>query len=153
MTNRSGSSRRLSIRIALVAVLGLLLAGLLRGPAAVAAPGEACDRRANNTYQKLLECVTLEGVREHQAQFQKIADANDDPFYPGTRAAGTEGYAQSVEYVAGLLEDAGYRVTLDEFEFEFTFPALLQQLTPINATYETRALTNSGTGDVTGNVI
>jgi Zn-dependent M28 family amino/carboxypeptidase len=153
MTNRSGSSRRVPIRIAVVAVLGLLAAALLPVPAAVAASAEACDRRTNNTYQKLLECVTLEGVREHQAQFQKIAEANDDPFYPGTRAAGTEGYAESVEYVAGLLEDAGYKVTLDEFEFEFNFPALLQQLTPVNATYETVALTNSGTGDVTGPVI
>jgi Zn-dependent M28 family amino/carboxypeptidase len=153
MANRSRSSRGMPIRIALVAVLGLLATVLLPLPAAVAAPAEACDRRTNNTYQKLLECVTLEGVREHQAQFQKIADANDDPFYPGTRAAGTEGYRESVEYVAGLLEEAGYRVTLDEFEFEFTFPSLLQQLTPINAVYEARALTNSGIGDVTGPVI
>jgi Zn-dependent M28 family amino/carboxypeptidase len=155
MTNRSGSSRRVSIRIVPVVVVGLLLAALLSAPAAaaVAAPAEACDRRTNNTYQKLLECVTLEGVREHQAQFQKIADANDDPFYPGTRAAGTEGYAESVDYVADLLRDAGYRVTLDEFEFEFIFPALLEQLTPINAVYETGAFTGSPAGDVTGNVI
>jgi Zn-dependent M28 family amino/carboxypeptidase len=153
MTNRSGSSRRVPVRIALVAVLGLLLSALVAVPAAVAAPGEACDRRTNNTYQKLLECVTLEGVREHQAQFQKIADSNDDPFYPGTRAAGTEGYADSVDYVAGLLRAAGYEVTLDEFQFQFVFPALLQQLTPINAVYETGAFTGSGAGDVTGNVI
>jgi Zn-dependent M28 family amino/carboxypeptidase len=153
MTNRSRSSRRVPIRIALVAVLGLLAAALLPLPAAVAAPAEACDRRTNNTYQKLLECVTLEGVREHQAQFQKIADANDDPFYPGTRAAGTEGYAESADYVAGLLREAGYQVTLDEFEFRFAFPALLEQLTPIQAVYETGAFTGSGSGDVTGPVI
>jgi Zn-dependent M28 family amino/carboxypeptidase len=153
MTNRSGSSRRVSIRIVPVVVVGLLVAALLSAPAAVAAPAEACDRRTNNTYQKLLECVTLEGVREHQAQFQKIADANDDPFYPGTRAAGTEGYAESVDYVADLLRDAGYRVTLDEFEFQFIFPALLEQLTPVRETYETGAFTGSPAGDVTGNVI
>jgi PA domain len=114
---------------------------------------DLCDRQNNNTYQKLLECVTLEGVREHQAQFQKIADANDDPFYPGTRAAGTEGDAESVAYVAGLLRAAGYQVTLDESQFQFNFPAVLEQLTPVNATYETGVFTNSGTGDVTGNVI
>ena len=154
MTNRSGSSRRVPIRIALVAVLGLLLSALVAVPAAVAAPENACDRRTNNTYQKLLECVTLEGVREHQAQFQKIADSNDDPFYPGTRAAGTEGYAESVDYVARLLRAAGYEVTLDEFQFQFVFPALLRQLTPPPAaTYETGAFTGSGAGDVTGNVI
>ncbi len=153
MTNRSGSSRWLPIRIAVVVVLGLLAAALLPVPAAVASPGQACDRRTNNTYQKLLECVTLEGVREHLAQFQKIADSNDDPFYPGSRAAGTEGYRESVEYVAGLLREAGYQVTLDEFEFQFVFPSLLQQLTPVSATYESRPFGNTGVGDVTGNVI
>ncbi|MGH9250127.1 MAG: hypothetical protein ACRD0W_11490 [Acidimicrobiales bacterium] len=86
-----------------MAALGLVLTALIPGAAASAQPGDACDNRTNNTYQKLLECVTLEGVREHQEQFQKIADSNDDPFYPGTRIAGTQGYADSVEYVAGLL--------------------------------------------------
>ena len=66
--------------------------------------------------------MTVEGVREHQRAFQRIADANDDPNYTGTRAAGTEGYRESVEYVAGKLEDAGYHVTFDEFQFEFVFP-------------------------------
>jgi hypothetical protein len=84
---------------------------------------------------KAPDCVTVDGVREHQAQFQKIADNNDDPFYPGSRAAGTEGYADSVEYVVGLLKDAGYDVTLDPVEFQFEFPALLQQLTPVQATH------------------
>jgi len=126
---------------------------VLSGAAALAAPSNACEKRNNNTYAKLLECVTLEGVREHQAQFQKIAENNDDPFYPGTRAAGTRGYADSVSYVAGLLEAAGYHVTLDEFEFEFIFPAILHQLTPVDAEYATGAFTGSGNGDVTGNVI
>ena len=77
-------------------------------------------------------------MREHQEAFQAIADANDDPFYPGSRAAGTEGYADSVDYVAGLLEDAGYEVTLDEFEFDFVFPSVLQQLTPTPTDYRDR---------------
>jgi Zn-dependent M28 family amino/carboxypeptidase len=97
--------------------------------------------------------VTLEGVRAQQEQLQKIADSNDDPFYPGTRAAGTKGYADSVDYVAGLLEDAGYKVSLDPFEFQFVFPALLHQLTPVDAEYETGAFTGTGAGDVTGTVI
>ena len=54
-----------------------------------------CANRTNNTYDKLLGCVTLEGVRAHQAALQAIADANDDPYYPGSRAAGTKGYADS----------------------------------------------------------
>jgi hypothetical protein len=153
MTNRSGSSRRMSIRVVQVAVLALLAALLLPVPAALAAPADPCERQTNNTYRKLLECVTLDGVREHQAALQEIADNNDDPFYPGTRAAGTEGYANSVDYVAGLLKDAGYDVTLDPVEFEFNFPATLRQLTPVEATYETGVFTGSGSGTVEGQVI
>ena len=57
-----------------------------------------CENRTNNTYDKLLGCVTLEGVREHQAALQAIADANG-----GTRAAATPGYDASVDYV---IDDA-----------------------------------------------
>ena len=84
--------------------------------------------------------------------FQAIADANDDEFYPGTRAAGTEGYAESVEYVAGLLEDAGYNVTLDPFEFTFDFPVTIDQLTPVAASYPSGAFTGSGFGETTAAV-
>lgn len=149
------SQRRRRLGVVPAAILGLVLAGSFATPAANAAPGDACERegRVNNTYARLLQCVTLEGVREHQARFQQIADNNDDPFYPGTRAAGTQGYNQSAFYVAGLLQQAGYDVTLDPFQFEFAFPALLQQLTPVNEEYETGPFTGSGAGDITGNVI
>ena len=97
--------------------------------------------------------MTVEGVREHLEAFQKIADNSTDPVYPGTRAAGTDGYADSVEYVAGLLRDAGYEVTLDPVEITFNFPAVLRQLTPVAAEYETGVFTGSGDGTVEGNVI
>ena len=139
------------LRLLWVGVAVLLLAAVLPGQAS--AQGNACENANNNTYDKLLGCVTLEGVREHQAAFQAIADANDDPFYPGTRAAGTEGYANSVEYVAGLLEDAGYEVTLDPVDITFNFPAELRQLTPVEADYETGVFTGSGSGTVEGQVI
>jgi Zn-dependent M28 family amino/carboxypeptidase len=138
-------------RLFWVGVAVLLVAAVL--PGAASAQSRACENASNNTYNKLLRCVTLEGVREHQAAFQEIADANDDPFYPGTRAAGTEGYDESVEYVAGLLEDAGYDVTLDPVDITFNFPATLRQLTPIQADYETGVFTGSGSGMVEGQVI
>jgi Zn-dependent M28 family amino/carboxypeptidase len=152
MTDHRRKSAWRASRIIGTAVSAFVLAAV---PATVAsaAPAGACDNRNNNTYAKLLECVTVEGVREHQAALQKIAEQNRDPYYPGSRAAGTEGYADSVDYVAGLLREAGYRVTLDEFEFSFVFPALLRQITPVAATHETGAFTNSGNGDVTGRVI
>jgi hypothetical protein len=145
--------KRVRLRVLWIAAVALLLVALLPGQAAVAQTGNACENRTNNTYDKLLGCVTLEGVREHQRAFQAIADANDDPFYPGTRAAGTEGYAESVEYVAGLLRDAGYDVTLDPVQITFNFPATLHQLTPVDANYETGVFTGSGSGNVEGQVI
>jgi hypothetical protein len=145
--------KRVRLRVLWIAAVALLLVALLPGQAAVAQTGNACENRTNNTYDKLLGCVTLEGVREHQRAFQAIADANDDPFYPGTRAAGTEGYAESVEYVAGVLRDAGYDVTLDPVQITFNFPATLHQLTPVDANYETGVFTGSGSGNVEGQVI
>ncbi len=116
---------------------------------AAGAPSQnACDNRTNNTYSKLLECVRLEGVRAHQAALQAIADANG-----GNREAGLPGYNGSVDYVVNTLEAAGWNVTLDEFPFTFIPPATLQQLTPVQATYETGAFTNSGFGTVTANVV
>ncbi len=153
MNHSALSPSRARIRALAVALVALLLAAFLPGAVAQAKPGNACDRRNNNTYQKLLECITAEGVFEHQEAFQAIADANDDPFYPGTRAAGTKGYQESVDYVAGLLEEAGWKVTLDPVDITFNFPATLQQLTPIQATYETGVFSGSGSGTVTGNVI
>ena len=143
--------QRARLRLLWIGVGVLLLAALLPGQAS--AQGNACENATNNTYAKLLGCVTVEGVREHQAAFQAIADASDDPFYPGTRAAGTEGYADSVDYVAGLLRDAGYEVTLDPVEITFNFPAVLRQLTPVAADYETGVFTGSGDGTVEGQVI
>ena len=147
------ASRNGALRIAALGAAAALTTALLPGQAASAAPGAACDNRANNSYQKLLGCVTLEGVREHQAAFQKIADNSDDPVYPGTRAAGTVGYTESVKYVAGLLREAGYEVTLDPVEITFNFPAVLRQLTPTAADYETGVFTGSGSGEVEGRVI
>ena len=138
-------------RVLLLAVAALLVVALVPGQAAAGA--KACDNRMNNTYDKLLECVTLDGVREHQAALQEIADANDDPFYPGTRAAGTEGYDESAEYVADQMRRAGYRVSLDPVNVTFNFPAVLRQLTPVAATYPTGVFTGSGSGTVQGPVI
>ena len=126
-----------------------LLVALLPGAASLAAPRQAgCDSRTNNTYAKLLECVRVEGVRQHQAALQAIADENN-----GTRAAGTSGYDASVDYVVETLEAAGWNVELDEFDFTFVPPPTLRQLTPVSATYETGAFTGTGFGEVTGTVI
>ena len=115
-----------------LASLGLATAGL----ALVGQPAEAADSRCNRTndsVRKLLECVTLDGVLEHQEAFQEIADENG-----GTRASGTKGYDESADYVEGRLERAGYVVTRQEFEFHafaVEGPSTLNQTAPTPTTY------------------
>jgi Zn-dependent M28 family amino/carboxypeptidase len=94
----------------LLVVLALL--GVLAPASPVTAGSAACDNRVNNTFAKLLECVTVDGVRQHQAALQAIADANG-----GTRASGTPGYDASVDYVVAQMQEAGYQVTVQEFIF------------------------------------
>ena len=60
------------VRISLV--LSILALAFVVVPYAFAGD-EACGTRVNNTFAKLLECVTLDGVRAHQAAFQAIADS------------------------------------------------------------------------------
>jgi Zn-dependent M28 family amino/carboxypeptidase len=139
--------RRLRVGV-ITAAVGAVVALVLSGGAAAAPSQDACDTRVNNTYKKVLECIRVGEVREHQAAFQAIADANG-----GIRAAGTSGYTESVDYVVETLTAAGWNVELDEFPFTFFPPATLRQLTPVAATYETGVFTGSGTGSVTGPVI
>ena len=117
------SLRKLVVLASLVALLGATV------PVATAAPPAACTNRNNNTIKKLLECVDVEGVREHQAALQAIADANG-----GTRASGTSGYDESAAYVAERMEAAGYDVTIQPFDFvrrsPNSAPAILEQVAP-----------------------
>ena len=57
----------------------LTIAAVLALSLAYAAPAQAgprsCDNRTNDTFQKLMECVTLSGVREHQAALQAVGQA------------------------------------------------------------------------------
>ncbi|MFW3171845.1 M28 family peptidase [Geodermatophilus sp. CPCC 206100] len=148
-----GTRRRTASRAVAVGTGGLLVALALPAQAAVADSGRPCEERDNATYQQLLDCVTLEGVRAHQERFQEIADQEQKSDYPGSRAAGTPGYAASVEYVAERLEEAGYEVSFSPVEFDYNFPAVLRQLTPVAGEYETGVFTGSGSGTVQGTVV
>lgn len=56
--------------------------------------------------------VDLTTVKSHQVMLQEIANQNGN-----TRAAGTPGHDQSVEYIAAQLELAGYQPAIQEFDF------------------------------------
>jgi len=144
-----GRSKRLSLLATFVLVAALT--GVT--PVAAAAPA-ACENRTNNTVEKLLECVTVDGVREHQEAFQAIADANG-----GTRASGTAGYDASVDYVVEKMTAAGYDVTVDPFEFDFfqiTEDPVFERISPAPTVYVDQedydVMTYSGSGDVTASL-
>jgi len=131
----------------MVAQLLAISSALVLTDTASAGP-QACGSRVNNTHDKLQECVTVEGVREHQAALQAIADANN-----GIRTSGTPGYDQSVQYVVSKLESAGYNVMLQPFQFQ-TFitlsPSVLEQIAPPPAgPIPNNIFSYSGSGDVT----
>ena len=142
-------------RVQGLVIVAVALAAMVFTNAALAQVSQrACDRRNNNTYQKLTECIRLDQVRAHQAALQAIADANG-----GNRFSGRPGYDRSVDYVVGKLEAAGYDVTVQPFNylaFEVIGPSALQQIAPTPTTYvedvDFGVITQSDPGDVTANV-
>lgn len=145
------STRRRTTGLAAVAALALSalpVGTALAAPSAAKPPStKVCDTRANVSYDKLLECVRVEGVLEHERALQAIATANG-----GNRAAGLPGYEASVDYVVKTLEAAGWDVSIDEFPFTYVGPSVLQQLSPVPATYPANPATGTGYGDVSGAV-
>jgi aminopeptidase Y len=94
----------------------------------------------------------VEGVRQHQAALQAIADANG-----GTRASGTPGYDASVDYVVERMTAAGYDVTVQPFQFNAFIqlgPSTLEQTAPGEVTYvedtDYNLMSQTDPGDVTG---
>jgi hypothetical protein len=110
----SGFARTLGRRHArALAIVAVALAAVLPAGRAQAAPSQAdCDARPNNTIPKMLECMRVGQVRAHQAALQAIANDNG-----GNRFAGLAGHNESVDYVVGILEAAGWDVSLQEFDY------------------------------------
>ena len=113
-----------------------------------------CQRRVNDTRRKLVDCVTVNEVREHQQKLQEIADENG-----GIRASGTPGFDRSVDYVVFKLRRAGYDVTRQPFEFTSftqTGPSRLAQNAPAQVLYventDYTVMSQSEAGNVTGMV-
>ena len=139
-------------KVGILALLAMLLAST--NPTTVIAGPKSCDSRVNNTQKKLQQCVTVEGVREHQAALQAIADANN-----GIRTSGTPGYDASVDYVVERMMASGYAVTVQPFQFNaFTQlgPSTLEQVAPAPVAYaentDYNLMSETDPGDVTGTV-
>jgi len=137
------SRRSLAALVAAATTLAL-------APSALAGPDD-CGTRVNDTQAELAECITLAGVREHQAALSRVADAEH-----GTRVSGSAGYDASVDHVVERLRAAGYTPQVQSFVFP-TFislaPATLERVSPAPpGPVATTVLDYSGSGDVTAGV-
>jgi hypothetical protein len=84
-----------------------------------------CAARVNDTPSKLVECIQTDDLWNHMKAFQAIADANPGPDGHASRNSGEPGYKASVDYVARLMTEAGYNVTIQTYKFfYFAFTAL-----------------------------
>lgn len=134
-----------------ILAVGLLSVCAVTASSAMAA-SKSCDTRVNNTQKKLLECVTIDGAREHQAALQVIADDNG-----GFRTSGTKGYDDSVDYVAERMTEAGYDVVVQPFNFNAFIklgPSELEQIAPGAVSYveetDYTLMSQTDAGDVLG---
>ena len=105
----------------LVATLALLtvVASTNIALGASAPTASACANRANYTAALLLPCVRQDDLWSYMQAFQAIADANPGPDGHPSRNSGEPGYKASVDYVAALMTQAGYKVTLQPYTFDY----------------------------------
>jgi peptidase M28-like protein/PA domain-containing protein len=106
---------------------------------ASAAKTASCDTQVNDTPSKLIPCITKNDLWKHMQRFQAIADANPSPAdgHP-SRNSGEPGYKASVDYVAQVMRDAGYDVTIQPYKFTyfaFTQVPVFTEVSPTPRTF------------------
>ena len=125
----------MSLLLACVTVFGLAAAV---GPVASSGAAPAnCDTQANDTPSKLLPCITTDDLMTHMRAFQAIADANPVDGH-ASRNSGEPGYKASVDYVARLMTEAGYDVTIQTYKFfyfAFSGIPLFSEISPTAHNY------------------
>ncbi|MFP5315527.1 MAG: M28 family peptidase [Actinomycetes bacterium] len=135
-----------------LAFLGGLALVATGGLAATAGP--TYSNSSNNTSEKLRTAVSVDRVAAHLDALDTIALAHG-----GTRVSGTQGYNDSVDYVVGKLQAAGYKPVVQPFTFPFfqeLSPSVLEQTSPEPQVYPAGSfatMTYSGAGDATGPII
>ena len=98
------------------ALCGTALSVAVAAAMVVAPTTSSSAKKADDTTKlarQLVRKADGPGANRHLVAFQRIADRNG-----GNRASGTPGYDASVDYVAGLLRQSGYRVTTPSYTYD-----------------------------------
>jgi hypothetical protein len=77
--------------------------------------GDSCDSKALSSATQLVACIRSSELWQHMQAFEKIAAENPGLDGHPSRNSGEPGYKASVDYVAGLMRQAGYRVTIQPY--------------------------------------
>jgi Zn-dependent M28 family amino/carboxypeptidase len=111
------------------------------------------DKASEKAADRLTRAVTVSGIMRHERALANIAERNG-----GTRVSGSPGFDKSRDYVVGQLQNAGWTVTVQPFEFPYfqeLAPTTLDRTAPDQHTYgddEFATMDYSGSGDVTADV-
>jgi hypothetical protein len=146
--------RRLPLVLICVAAAVVAVVGSVAAPSAGAAPPANCDTQVNDTPSKLLPCITKADLWNHMQQFQAIADANPSPAdgHP-SRNSGEPGYKASADYVARVMRDAGYNVTIQQYPFTYYAYTGIPAFSQVSPTAHDYVLNDEwGPGQSTGTV-
>jgi Zn-dependent M28 family amino/carboxypeptidase len=138
----------------------LVCALAVAGSLMITSPATAAS---NINTEPLRDAVTVDGMRGHLEELQKIAENNLFEGVP-TRATGTPGHAESVKYVSDKMTAAGFNVSLQQFEADIFFEqaeAVFEQVAPNPTTYQRYdgqqgvwyTADFSGDGDVTAEAV
>ena len=99
-----------------------------------------CATQVNNTPSTLLPCITTKNLYNHMQAIEKIAIANPGPDGHPSRNSGEPGYRASVDYVANLMTQAGYDVTIQPYRFLYYAYTSVPTLTQVAPTASSFAL-------------
>jgi hypothetical protein len=105
------------VRLCVAAVALVATVGVAPTSAGAEPTSAQCEARVNDTPSKLVECIQRDDLWNHMKAFQAIADANPGPDGMPSRNSGEPGYKASVDYVARLMKEAGYDVTIQPYKF------------------------------------
>jgi len=106
--------------LAATGLVVLMLASAGAVPASAGAITSAqCAARVNDTPSKLVECIQTGDLSAHMDNLQAIANANPGPDGHPSRNSGEPGYKASADYVAQVMQDAGYDVHLQKYQFDY----------------------------------
>jgi hypothetical protein len=140
--------------MAIAAPAGARSAAATRPTSAADGPSsQGCAARVNDTPRKLLECIRTEDLWGYLKAFQAIADQNPGPDGHASRNSGQPGYKASVDYVANLMRQAGYDVTIQTYKFfyfAYTAVPTFREVSPTSHDYTVATDWNPGQSTGTG---